>query len=271
MVATDGMLHNGRQVSIDRKPLTARSVLASVLLGTDPPRLPTRALVRTGELFGIAEGTVRVALSRMTRAGEVKADGDGYRLAARRLLDRRERQRQSRLAITRTWDGTWELAVVRSARPRTAPERASLRQALADLRLSELREGAWMRPANLPGDRAPDARAVVVGQCVWAQRAELSPVPDPAELWDLAGWAGDAAELRADLAALRPRLSAGDTTALREGFVTSAAVLRLLQRDPLLPDELQPRRWPGAELRADYDDYDRAYRALLRRWLRDAR
>ena len=42
-------------------PLTTRSVLASTLLGTRPPRLPVGRLVRAGALFGIAEGTVRTA------------------------------------------------------------------------------------------------------------------------------------------------------------------------------------------------------------------
>ena len=46
---------------IERKPMTARSVVASTLLGIEPPRLPARILVRSGELFGIAEGTTRVA------------------------------------------------------------------------------------------------------------------------------------------------------------------------------------------------------------------
>jgi phenylacetic acid degradation operon negative regulatory protein len=254
-------------VSIERKPLTARSVLASVLLGTDPPRLPTRALVRTGELFGIAEGTVRVALSRMAGAGEVTADGDGYRLAGH-LLDRQARQTASRLATTEAWDGTWELAVVRSGAPRAALARATLRRALGDLRLGELREGAWLRPANLARDRSPEARELAASQCLWVDDADVSPEPDPAELWDLAGWTGHAHELRSDLATLLPRLTDGDTDALREGFVTSAAVLRLLQRDPLLPPELTPEDWPGDALRRDYDRYDAAYRALLLDWLR---
>ncbi|MDQ3757078.1 MAG: PaaX domain-containing protein, C- domain protein, partial [Actinomycetota bacterium] len=47
----------------DDRPLTARSVLLSTLLGAHPPELPVQVLVRSGELFGMAEGTVRVALS----------------------------------------------------------------------------------------------------------------------------------------------------------------------------------------------------------------
>ena len=41
-----------------------------------------------------------------------------------------------------------------------------------------------------------------------------------------------------------------------------------LQHDPLLPSELLPGRWPGDALRAEYDRYDAAYRAVLRAYLR---
>ena len=253
-------------MSIERKPLTARSVLASTLLGTEPPWLPTRTLVRAGALFGIAEGTVRVALSRMTSAGELEPSGDGYRLVGR-LLDRQARQAASRRAATRPWDGTWELAMVRSGDPRRAANRAALRSALADLRLAELREGVWLRPDNLPADRSPEARRVAAEQCLWGRGAVLEPAPDPAALWDLAGWAADAEELRAELAELLPGIEAGDTQALRAGFEASAAVLRLLQHDPLLPSELLPPDWPGEALRADYDHYDAVWRAAFRHHL----
>ena len=46
----------------------------------------------------------------------------------------------------------------------------------------------------------------------------------------------------------------------------SASVLRHFQADPLLPEELLPRGWPGVELRTDYDRFDTAYRALLREY-----
>jgi len=246
--------------------LTARSVLASVLLGTDPPWLPTARLVRTAALFGISEGSVRTALSRMSAAGEVVAEGGGYRLVGR-LVARQARQAASRRAEARPWDGTWELWTVEGDGGRAAADRAALRDAMRQLRLAELREGVWGRPDNLDPDRTPEARAVADLWCRRWSGARPAPSPEPGDLWDLDAWVATAAALRADMARLLPGLEAGDPEHLAEGFVTSAAVLRLLQADPLLPTELQPDGWPGRELRDEYDRYDAAYRAVLRDWL----
>jgi phenylacetic acid degradation operon negative regulatory protein len=252
-------------VTTTRKPLTARSVLASVLLGTEPPWLPTPLLVRTAELFGIAEGTVRTALSRMAAAGEVEASDGGYRLTGR-LLARQARQAASRRAEVVAWDGTWELAVIDGGGRRAATDRAALRAALATLRLAEVREGVWSRPANLDPDRSPDARSVAATQMGWWRGARPVAGVDVGTLWDLGGWAAGARALRAEMAALTGPLEDGDTAALAEGFVVSAAVLRHLQADPLLPAELLPDGWPGDALRRDYDRYDAAYRAVLATW-----
>lgn len=246
-------------------PLTARSVLASVLLGTDPPWLPTPLLVRTAALFGISAGTTRTALSRMVSAGEAVGERGGYRLAGR-LVARQARQTASRLATTERWDGTWELATVDGDAGRAAADRAALRDALRALRLVELREGVWARPDNLDPERAPDARSVVVDWCHTWRGAVPEPPPDVDELWDLDDWADAATALRRDLAELVPGFEAGDPRDLAAGFVTSAAVLRHLQADPLLPAQLLPPGWPGAALRSEYDRYDAAYRSVLRGW-----
>src|SRR3546814_2914483 len=74
-------------------PLTARSVLASVLLGTEPPWLPTSLLVRTTALFGMSEGSTRTALSRLVAADEAVAERNGYRLTGR-LVARQERSEE---------------------------------------------------------------------------------------------------------------------------------------------------------------------------------
>lgn len=244
------------------RPLTARSVVASTLLGTTPPRLPARALVRAAELFGISEGTARVALSRMVAAGELVADGGWYELAGPSLLDRQQRQQRSRAAATERWDGVWLVAVVVAER-RAAPERAELRDELRRARLGELREGVWLRPDNL-GTEWP---AVVAEQCTTLRAVDVDPEL-ATRLWDLDGWAAAATRLRTRMKPLVRPLEQGSTGRLGEGFVVSAAVLRHLQADPLLPDELLPRRWPGAALRADYDRFDAAYRRVLRDWFR---
>ena len=247
---------------MSERPLTARSVVASLLLGTDPPRLPARLLARSCELFGISDGTTRVALSRMVTAGELTVDDGEYALAGH-LLARQERQTASRAARVRTWNGEWLMAVVVADR-RAAADRASLRRVLTARRLAELREGVWMRPDNIDVDRAsPDLAALA-----WMTAQPDDPNAIVASAWDLREWANGAADLRRRMRPLRARLERHDTGALADGFVLSASVLRHLQADPLLPDGLLSRSWPGAALRADYDRYDEAYRAVLRDWFR---
>ena len=247
------------------RALTARSVVASTLLGTSPPRLPVAVLVRAGELFGITEGTTRVALSRMVAAGEVHPVDGTYELAGR-LLARQSRQLTSRAARTEDWNGSW-LAAVLTVERRSAAERTAWRAAMSNRRLAELREGVWMRPDNLgPVEALPPE---VASHCTWLSGAN----PDDARalirtLWDLDAWAARATGLRRELRPLLRPLDRHDTRALAPGFVMSAAVLRHFQADPLLPSELLPARWPGAALRDEYDRFDAAYRAVLREWFR---
>ncbi|MFE3449913.1 PaaX family transcriptional regulator C-terminal domain-containing protein [Nonomuraea sp. NPDC059194] len=234
----------------DRNTLTARSAVLSALLGSHPPSLPSRALVRVGEVFGIAEGTVRVALSRMVAAGDLTQEDGRYALSER-LRERQDRQDESRSPHTRAWDGTWEIAIVTAER-RAPADRAALRHTMTVLRLAELREGTWLRPANLIR-RWPE---IVTAQCTLV---DGTPREDPTGLlWDLEGWAAEARRLLKALDQAR---------GLAEGFLVSAAVLRQLLADPLLPPELLPEGWPGAELRARYDDFDRDYRRALLRHL----
>jgi phenylacetic acid degradation operon negative regulatory protein len=83
-------------------------------------------------------------------------------------------------------------------------------------------------------------------------------------MWDLGGWADRAHALRDAMAGLSPDRA----EALAPGFELSAAVLRHLQADPLLPDDLLPDGWPGLGLRDDYDRWDTEYRSTLQEWSR---
>ncbi len=234
-------------------------MLASALLGMDPPELPVAQLVRLADLFGISENRARVALSRMVAAGEATSDGSGrYRLAGH-LAARQSRQSASRSGATAAYDGRWRLAVVTTTGS-TADVRAARRRALAYARLAELREGVWMRPDNV-AVQLPDSLDADV-ELMTARPGD--PLVLARRLWDLPAWSGRARRLLGGLGALAP----DGPEALAPGFELSAAVLRHLQADPLLPVELLPADWPGAELRATYDEWDARYRTTLREWSR---
>ncbi|MCW2754887.1 MAG: hypothetical protein JWQ32_2298 [Marmoricola sp.] len=223
------------------RPLSARSVVLSLLLGAHPPELPVSALVDAGEMFGIAEATLRVALTRMVANGDLERADGTYRLATRLT----ERQRRQDLALEpelQGWDSTWEMVVVTSV-GRSASDRAGLRTTLAELRLAELREGVWMRPANL-SRRLP----------AWPEELISTfrsvPAQDPAalagQLWDLPGWDLDGRHLLEDMAHAR-------TAA--ERLTVAAAVVRHLRTDPALPLDLVGSDWIAPRLRSAYTAY----------------
>ena len=253
----------GRGAVGSETPLTARSVLASALLGEDPPELPVAHLVHLAGLFGINANRARVALSRMVASGEAASDGAGrYRLAGP-LLERSTRQGRSLQGRTRPWDGGWRMVVVTAAA--SSPEhRAARRRRLTQARYAEQREGVWLRPDNLdvqltPGDD-PDLS-------VFLGTPSGDPMAMAASLWDLEEWAARAVDLAGRLD--RSPTRGPDDLAL--GFSLSAAVLRHFQSDPLLPVELVPAAWPGPALRQTYRAWDQEYRKVLATWGRSAR
>jgi phenylacetic acid degradation operon negative regulatory protein len=222
-----------------------------------------------GERFGISGGTTRVALSRMVDRGELTNDDGVYALAGE-LLERQERQDRSRNHARPTrWDGTWEQAVV-TVSGLAPSDRNRVRRALSALGLGERREGVWMRPANLDPGRLPSAREVVDHHVDWYRIAPLEQAAAAAlaaRLFDLDGWAATAAQLQTAMRAALHGLDADDD-AVVSGFTLASAALRHLVHDPQLPPELEPDHWPVAALRRSYDDYERAYQQLLRRFFR---
>ncbi|MET3960855.1 phenylacetic acid degradation operon negative regulatory protein [Marmoricola sp. OAE513] len=225
-----------------QRPLSARSVVLSLLLGAHPPELPVSAIIDAGELFDIAEPTLRVALTRMVANGDLERTHGTYRLSAR-LLERQRRQ-DAALDPAGSWDGTWEMVVVTSV-GRSASDRAGLRANLTDLRLAELREGVWLRPANLD-------RTLPVWPEGLIRSFTSSPSGDPralaAQLWDLDGWNLAGRHLLDDIAS---------ANTASERLTVAAAVVRHLRLDPALPAELLPDAWVAEELRASYAAYQR--------------
>ncbi len=243
------------------RPFNARSLVLSVLLGLDPPVLPGRTLVELADLFGIAPGTMRTALSRMAAADELVGDGDGYRLVGR-LLERKEAQDTGRRPAPRAWDGTWTVAVVTAPRRSIAARRA-FRSHMANLRMGELRPDTWLRPANLAPPAGDDELAVVRGPLDGEEPHALA-----ARLWPLASIAATARDLTGRLDAMLPALADRRADALPPTITLAAEVVRFLRAEPLLPPTLTPQPWSPDALRDRYDEFDRALGRTLRHAVR---
>ncbi len=242
------------------EPLSTRSIILSVLLGTHPPQLSGQQLIGLGNLFGIRPGTTRTALSRMATSGELAANDGNYSLGFR-LQQRQRQQDASRRRPLTSWDGRW-FTVIAIPDRRPMAERRFFRAAMTGARMGELRPDVWMRPANIaPPDQPEDALL---------QRGELR-ADDPkalvAQLWPLAEINQRSDRLRSTLEGHRSSLHNDNPDHLRTAFLLSAAAIRFLRVEPQLPDELEPDSWTPPQLRPVYDDFEIAFQHQLQTFL----
>lgn len=211
------------------RPVSARTALVRILLVADPPTLTSRQICAATTLVGYPESTIRVAVSRMVAAGELRRAAGTYTLSP----DLHARRTDLEIPTELPWTGDWEQALVTTT-GRSPTDRATLRTTLLALRLAELREGVWMRPANLTRPR-PDLPTVT--------HLHTHPVPDPhtltTRLWDLDTWSTRATTL----------LTATETPDPTARFAAVCAAIEHLRTDPVLPTPLQPPTWPALPLR----------------------
>lgn len=230
---------------------SARSLILSVLLGSDPPQLPVAALIDFCSLFDTPPGTVRTALSRLAASGEVEARDGSYTLTGD-LLERRRQQEVGRLTPSKAWDGSWWTAVA-LADARDVDERRRFRSAMEGSKMGELRPTVWMRPTNIgPPPPRPDL-IIARGELPAAGGCDLAR-----RLWDLAGLGRRAGQLLDSLAA--------DETGLAQRFIALAACLQFLRTEPQLPASLAPQRTADA-LRDRYAPEEARFQDDLRSFL----
>jgi phenylacetic acid degradation operon negative regulatory protein len=250
------------------RPLTPRSLIASLLLRTPASTMRGARLVEWCALFGVAEGTTRVALSRMVERGELHTE-DGRYVLSGRVEHRRAAQDWTLEPVLARWRGEWRQGIVASG-SRDAGERAALRDAMRRLRYRELREGVWTRPDNLPRASAPiESWTVADAQCEWwSGRPDGDGRALAARLFDEASWSKRARSITQRLGGATQELDPEDEASIASAFVAGAASLAHLRADPLLPRELTSDPSAAEELRDAYRTYETAFAGALRSWFR---
>lgn len=214
------------------------------------------ALVRMLASLDISGPAVRTAISRMVNQGWLTPirleQGAGYRLTARaehRLADAANRIYRSGIA---PWDSRWHLLVVDHISLRTVRQRVA--GGLSYLGYALLHDGTWISPRP-----SAEVDLLLANEGVRAQRFCADHDGDPASLaataWDLEGlgrsyrrWLDEAEQLVGDASVEYPD---------QQAFVIRSRLVhewrKFLFRDPGLPHELLPARWPG-DLAAEFFD-----------------
>jgi phenylacetic acid degradation operon negative regulatory protein len=228
--------------------VTAKQVVLEVLSARVEGRrpVPVQFLIRAAEIFGITDNSVRVALARLCAEDRLECPVRGsYRLgAAARPLHERVVSWRSLEDLVAPWDGSF-VGVHTAGLPRT--DRAVVRareRALALWGFRTLAPGLEVRPANLQlgvhglRDRlralglegaAPVLRLDDLGE--WDVRARA--------LWDGAALERVYGETIATLRESGARLDHLPLEdAVRESFLLGRAAIRVLVKDPLLPEPL---------------------------------
>lgn len=250
-VANNIRMTAGEDIATHPRPLTPRSILLSLLLGSHPPRMHVARILQFTSLFGLRDGAVRTALSRLVAAGDIDNDDGVYELTSR-LLERQAEQDSGRTAPPATWDRTWwTVAVLADRRPMA--ERRAFRTRAVGARLGELRPDVWFRPANIElptgSFRGADHDMVIT-------RGPLH-VGDDQELvrrlWDFDALRGAAAGHLAALERSVQQLERGGDDALAGVFTSLAAAQRFLRIEPQLPVDLDPPP-ASAAVRTAYGD-----------------
>ncbi len=222
-----------------------RSLILDLLSTLRRGTMPVAALLAAGEVFGLAPGSLRVALARLLASGRIERDERGrYRLGPRStpmqsaVVRWRSLERQ-----TIAWDGRWWGVVVPAA-----PARSARRAHAQSLRLhgfQPLAPTLQIRPANrVEGSEALRTGLSALGLDPSASLLTLSELDAATErrargLWDAQALSDGYRTSLEALAVSTARLGdLPEAEAMRESFLLGGRVLQQLVLDPLLPAEI---------------------------------
>jgi phenylacetic acid degradation operon negative regulatory protein len=256
--------------------LTARELVIDFLSNRYPREMSAQEITGVGIALGFSEQSLRMALTRLVEQSVAANTGRGrYRLSPSGEAMREEVRKWRHLGdLAKPWSGAW-IGVFDAAIPRS--DRAALRRHERAMRLRgfrELQSGLWIRPANLH-DSVAELREHLraLGLHPGALVVGLDELDDEARakatsLWDTAAMIATYRALADELVASKGKLErlALDNAAA-ESMVLGRDVIRHINLDPVLPEELMPQRALSNLIRG-MTDYDQNARQIWRRFMR---
>jgi phenylacetic acid degradation operon negative regulatory protein len=256
--------------------LTAKELVLDFLSNRAPREMAARVIVDSAAALGFSEHSIRMALTRLVEEQLALSPARGmYRLAPSGDAMRREvRKWRTITALTQSWSHDW---ICIYDAPIARSDRAALRRHEQAIRLRGFREfrgGLWLRPANLRLSTAKlREELAALGLHGDALVAEIRNLDEPAleqamGLWNVKALLASYAALMGAMESSRRRVERMELAeAAGETLVLGRDVVRHINLDPLLPEELIPQQ----PLRAMVDkmlEYDDQARTIWRRFMR---
>jgi phenylacetic acid degradation operon negative regulatory protein len=256
--------------------LTARELVIDFLSNRYPREMSVQEIAGVGIALGFSEQSLRMALTRLVEQSVAANTGRGrYRLSPSGEAMRDEVRKWRHLDdLAKPWSSAW-IGVFDASIPRS--DRAALRRHERAMRLRgfrELQSGLWIRPANLR-DSVAELRehlhalglhpaALVVG----LQELDDDARAKATKLWDTAAMLARYRALADELDASKSKLETLPLdTAAAESMVLGRDVIRHINLDPVLPEELMPQQALRNLIRV-MSDYDQNARQIWRRFMR---
>jgi phenylacetic acid degradation operon negative regulatory protein len=235
-----------------------------------PEQLPSAALVKLVEEFGVSAVGARAALSRLARRGLLASSKAGRRTyyglteRTKRVLAEGTQRIFAFGTSSAPWDGRWTVAAF------SVPEdqrdlRHTLRTRLRWLGFAPLYDGMWVSPRDAAWDALEVLREVGVERATVMTATYHPGGPlrgDPISAWDLGYLRKVYEEFIDQYEPLLARVRRGGVDAA-EALIARTKVMDTWRNfpnlDPELPDELLPRGWPRRRAR---DIFAEVYNAL---------
>lgn len=254
-----------------------KSLILDLLSTVGRASAPVRALVSAGNLFGIGENSLRVALARLLAEGLIARDARGrYRIGpGATALDREIRGWRDVEDRLVPWSGAWVGLQVAGGVRLASRARRERERVLRVLGFRCLSPGLEVRPDNLAGGvEAVRERLGSLGLANTGPVFRMESLDGDWEqiargLWEsealVAGYRSTQQQLEESAARLGELPQAA---AMAESFRLGGAAIRRVVLDPLLPEPIVPRA-ERRRLVASMRRYDRIGRELWKGWLGD--
>lgn len=245
---------------------SAKRLILSVLSQPNLQEMSLKQLVAWGELFDHEPATVRVTAGRLTKQGLLENTDRGvYTVGpSGQALQKTASAWTVILDQVGDWSGDW-LCIHTAHLGRS--NKSILRERERALRLvgfEQLVTGLWCRPDNLIEPVAVSFdRLISLGldaEAILSQMKStaIGPMTNPASLWSPEQLGTKYSEMNALVEHSQEQLEHIDfNLAMRESFLIGEHVIRQINADPLLPDEMidaAMRKQMVAAMRA-YDAY----------------